>query len=111
MITIVDGGRMPEMVHALDAGYQCYAREIDVKDGMLKARLGFYLTLNYGYYVDVRPLSSICTTGLIMCQGTVSPGYRGEVIACFFTAWPSPDAWYKVGDPVCQIVLAKRNLL
>ena len=92
-----------------DACFDLVATSIDdLGDGRVIYGLGFSCELPKGYFLDLRPRSSIHKTGMMLTNppGTGDPNYRGEYMAVFYNFIPSlPN--YKVGDKVVQCRLSK----
>jgi dUTP pyrophosphatase len=111
-IQLIEDGKMPTKAHETDAGFDCYARKIEIVDGLiLRAHLGFRLELPPHSFADIRPRSSIYKTGLTLCNspGTIDEGYRGEIVANFYRHPWHPGGYYKAGDRVCQMIIRKRH--
>ena len=109
-IELIDGGIMPTKAHACDAAWDCYARAVDFdnKHYVTRCYLGFKYEIPEGWYIDIRPRSSIYKTGLILCNspGTCDASYRGEVCVNFYAAndnFTEPS----VGDRVCQMMIKR----
>lgn len=110
-IELLDGGRIPEKAHATDAAWDCFARSVeeDKARGIVRYGLGFRLALPVGWFADMRPRSSIFKTWLVLSNscGVVDAGYRGEVMAVFYSNMWQPACPYKVGDRVVQMMIRK----
>lgn len=108
-IELIKGGFMPTKAHACDAAWDCYARlvEYDNKYGVIRCYLGFKYELPEGWYIDIRPRSSIYKTGLLLSNspGTCDSSYRGEVSVNFYpvTGLSVP----RIGDRVCQMMIKR----
>lgn len=111
-IELIENGKMPTKAHETDAGFDCYARKVEIVDGLiLRAYLGFRIELPPYTFADIRPRSSIYKTGLTLCNspGTIDEGYRGEIVANFYRHFLySGFAEYVNGDRVCQMIIRKR---
>jgi len=73
--------------------------------GFIEYGTGLAFGLPKGYYMDIRPRSSISNTGLILANspGTLDSGYRGELKLRF--KWVKNSVKYNVGDRVAQIII------
>lgn len=109
-IELVNGGIMPTKAHECDAAWDCYARTVDFDDKLcvFKCSLGFRYEIPEGWYIDIRPRSSIYKTGLLLSNspGTCDASYRGEVCVNFYIVGYR-SAGPKVGDRVCQMMIKK----
>lgn len=120
-IELIEDGKMPTKAHETDAGFDCYARKVEIIDGLiLRAWLGFRLELPPYTFADMRPRSSIYKTGLTLSNspGTIDEDYRGEVVANFYrhaygvfcvNCACGSFQEYKCGDRVCQMIIRKRH--
>lgn len=65
---------------------------------------GLRFCIPRGYEIEVRPRSSIFTTGMVLANapGTVDCGYSGEMMAHFYEVVQNGTI-YEVGDRIMQI--------
>lgn len=109
---LVPEAKLPERANPSDAGADVYAVS---KDDKITHRYLDKLVISYGtglafaipegYWMDLRPRSSVFKTGMVLCNsiGTIDAGYRGEVKALFYS---NPGDWpYSVGDKIAQLVV------
>jgi dUTP pyrophosphatase len=73
--------------------------------GYIEYGTGLAFELPEGYYMDIRPRSSISNTGMILANGpgTLDSGYKGELKLRF--KWIKGTKKYNVGDRVAQIMI------
>ena len=73
--------------------------------GYIEYGTGLAFGLPKGYYMDIRPRSSISNTGLILANspGTLDSGYVGELKLRF--KWIKDSVKYNIGDRVAQIII------
>ena len=100
--------RMPERAHDDDAGADVYADSkhlLYVDYDVISYGTGLAFAVPDGYWMDLRPRSSVYKTGLMLANGvgTIDAGYRGEVKAVFNTIWRNNP--YNVGDKIAQLVV------
>lgn len=108
-IKLIEDGKMPVKMHETDAGFDCYAREIEYQfeSGKIKYNLGFAIEIPKGYVGLVFPRSSVCKHDLLLTNsvGVIDSDFRGEVSAVFVvTKTPFPKHYDK-GDRVCQLII------
>lgn len=73
--------------------------------GYVEYGTGLAFAVPEGYYMDIRPRSSISNTGMMLANapGTLDSQYRGELKLRF--KWIKDTKKYEVGDRVAQIVI------
>lgn len=109
--------------HFDDAGFdvEAVAREIDWETGVITYNTGISLEIPTGYFIDVRPRSSIAKTNLILCNGpgTVDSSFRGNIQVKFrWLGFDHYQNWtrkpeeipciYAVGDRIAQLVVQRK---
>lgn len=110
--------RLPERAHFDDAGADVFAASCTYepanysctdKKNVITYGTGLAMAIPSGYWIDMRPRSSVYKTGMYLCNsvGTIDAGYRGEVMAKFYSDIPYEDNCnsYKVGDKIAQLVV------
>ena len=109
---LVPNARLPERAHPDDAGADVYAvswSEAFVNDRIvITYGTGLAAAAPQGKWLDLRPRSSVCKTGMWMCNsvGTIDAGYRGEIMMKFYCDRSlADDRTYKVGDRIGQLVV------
>lgn len=108
-IKLSEGAVMPKYAKPGDAGMDLTAiseKIINEKDfGYIEYGTGISLEIPEGYFIDIRPRSSISETGLFLANapGTIDSQYRGE-LKCRFK-WVPGTKKYEVGDRIAQIIL------
>lgn len=101
--------QIPKYSKPGDAGMDIVAISEKVEDtpeyGYIEYGTGLAFEIPDGYFMDIRPRSSISNTGLILANtpGTLDSEYRGELKVRF--KWIKDTAKYKLGDRVAQIVI------
>lgn len=102
---------MPKRACEGDAGYDLTAVSVDVERlspaiFLVTYHTGLAFEIPDGMFGDVRPRSSIYKTGMFMSNscGVIDSGYRGEVLAKFYSATDDMSKLYKVGDRIAQII-------
>jgi dUTP pyrophosphatase len=73
--------------------------------GYIEYGTGLAFELPEGYYMDIRPRSSISNTGMILANGcgVLDQGFTGELKLRF--KWIKGTKKYNVGDRVAQIMI------
>ncbi len=108
-IKLSDGAVMPKYAKPGDAGMDIVAISEKIKNekdfGYIEYGTGISLEIPEGYFLDIRPRSSISETGLFLANapGTIDSQFRGE-LKCRFK-WIPGTKKYKVGDRIAQIIL------
>ena len=115
---LYEDAKLPTKAHATDAGFDLYARALEVdKNGALVYGTGVAMAIPDGYVGLVFPRSSIAkyTLTLSNCVGVIGSGYRGEIMAKFrpslayrpsFRAKnPDVGALYNIGDRIAQPIV------
>lgn len=103
-----ENARLPERSHPDDAGADVFAdskRYANVYNDVICYGTGLAFAVPKGYWMDLRARSSVYKTGLMLANGvgTIDAGYRGEVMAMFYTNHHGQS--YDVGDKIAQIVV------
>lgn len=82
-VRIEKGGRMPERKTAGAAGFDCYARSVELEGDWWVSPLGFAIEIPDGYVGLIFLRSSVYLTGLSMpnCVGVIDSDFRGELTA------------------------------
>jgi dUTP pyrophosphatase len=94
-----------------DAGMDVTAISKTVVDkgnyGYIEYGTGLAFQLEEGYYIDIRPRSSISNTGMILSNapGTLDENYIGELKVRF--KWIPDTVQYEVGERIAQIMVKK----
>jgi dUTP pyrophosphatase len=99
----------PKFAHKTDAGADLTATSADFsRDRQVVYGTGLAVEIPEGMVGLLFPRSSVRNTDLVMsnCVGVIDSGYLGEIMATFNlkNRW-SPDAVYKVGDRIAQLVI------
>lgn len=100
--------KLPVRGHVDDAGADVFAdskRFMDVDNNVVCYGTGLAFAIPSGYWMDLRARSSVYKTGLFLANsvGTIDAGYRGEVMAMFYTNhYKKP---YEIGDKVAQLIV------
>jgi len=100
---------IPSYAKPGDAGMDITAiseKVVEEKDyGYIEYGTGLAFELPEGYYMDIRPRSSISNTGMILANspGTLDSEYRGELKIRF--KWRAGMKKYEVGERVAQIMI------
>lgn len=119
---------IPQYAHVGDAGVDLVATEIKVVEFRAPAffdmqgcvnpgkaigkiyeiKFGIAIEFPKGYVAKIYPRSSIYKTGLALANssGIIDCGYRGELMAKFYSIIPTGQE-YKVGDRCAQLILEK----
>lgn len=107
-VRIEKGGRMPERKTAGAAGFDCYARSVELDGDWWVYHLGFAVEIPDGYVGLIFLRSSVYRTGLSLpnCVGVIDSDFRGELTARFSFCDDKEDSIpYGIGDRVCQLVI------
>lgn len=106
---------IPQYAKLGDAGMDIVAISktmVDNKDhGYIEFGTGLAFEIPEGYYMDIRPRSSISNTGMMLrnSPGTLDSQYRGELKLRF---WAIPETKeYEVGERIAQIVILPYPLI
>ena len=103
-IKLAEGAVLPKYAKPGDAGMDLTAISENIVNkenfGYIEYGTGISLEIPEGYFLDIRPRSSISETGLFLANapGTIDSQYRGE-IKCRFK-WIPGTKKYEVGDRV-----------
>lgn len=106
---------MPVKAFSDDIGFDVYAAtdgQHVLKDGVeyVEYDLGFAIEPPGGFYVSIRPRSSISNYDLLMpnSPATIDPAFRGSLVLRFkLTKYFADAKIYSVGDRIGQIVMEK----
>ena len=105
--------RMPVSSTPQSVGLDVFACDYPViENNYIEYNLGFSVKPPDGYFLSIRPRSSISKYDLIMCNspGTIDPDYRDNVKIRFKLTKPINDAIvYNKGDRIGQLILEKNN--
>ena len=110
---LVPEAKAPARAHDGDAGWDVTAVEAwsehncDENNCIICYRTGLAFAIPKGYWIDVRPRSSVFHTGLIMSNscGVVDSGYRSEVMAVFYCIPGYNRDEYSRGDRIAQLIV------
>lgn len=101
---------LPERAHDDDAGadVRAVSRTYSIDGDVITYGTGLAFAVPRGYWLDLRPRSSVYKTGLVLANsvGTIDAGYRGEVKALFYQLKLNGTRHaYDIGDKVGQIIV------
>lgn len=100
---------IPSYAKQGDAAMDVYATSETIVDtpnyGYIEYGTGLAFEIPEGYYMDIRPRSSVSKTGLILSNsaGILDSGYRGELKLRF--KWIPGTGKYNVGERIGQIMI------
>ena len=101
----------PLKTYEQDAGWDVTAidRKVEKRNGLLiiTYNIGLRFEIPTGYFMDIRPRSSICNTGMWLSNGvgTIDATYRGPVSMVFYKLGNDLDGTeYQIGDRIGQLV-------
>ena len=101
----------PLKTYEQDAGWDVTAidRRVEKRDGLLVItyNIGLRFEIPSGYFMDIRPRSSIYRTGMWLSNsvGTIDATYRGPVSMVFYKLGNDLDGTeYQIGDRIGQLV-------
>jgi dUTP pyrophosphatase len=100
---------IPSYTQPGDAGMDITAiseKVVEEKEfGYIEYGTGLAFEVPEGYYMDIRPRSSISNTGMFLCNspGTLDSNYRGELKVRF--KWIKDTKKYNIGDRIAQILI------
>jgi dUTP pyrophosphatase len=106
---LTENAKIPAYAKQGDAAMDVYATSETIVDtpgyGYIEYGIGLAFEIPEGYYMDIRPRSSVSNTGLILSNsaGILDSGYRGELKFRF--KWVKESAKYNVGDRIGQIMI------
>jgi dUTP pyrophosphatase len=106
---LTENAKIPAYAKQGDAAMDVYATSETIVDtpgyGYIEYGTGLAFEIPEGYYMDIRPRSSVSNTGLILSNsaGILDSGYRGELKLRF--KWVKESAKYNVGDRIGQIMI------
>jgi dUTP pyrophosphatase len=106
---LTENAKIPNYAKQGDAAMDVYATSETIVDtpgyGYIEYGTGLAFEIPEGYYMDIRPRSSVSNTGLILSNsaGILDSGYRGELKFRF--KWVKESAKYNVGDRIGQIMI------
>jgi dUTP pyrophosphatase len=106
---LTENAKIPAYAKQGDAAMDVYATSETIVDtpgyGYIEYGTGLTFEIPEGYYMDIRPRSSVSNTGLILSNsaGILDSGYRGELKLRF--KWVKESAKYNVGDRIGQIMI------
>lgn len=106
--------KMPTRATDGSAGYDVYAvsekLKMEITGPIVEYDTGLAFEIPKGYYLDVRPRSSVTTKTTLMLGngcGVLDSDYRGPLKFQFRQINPAAGKKYKVGDRIGQIILKK----
>lgn len=107
-ITIKHTGRLTKG-HQTDTGYDLYAQEDIRVHPQLTSQVhtGVAVEFPKGYGGNIRPRSSTSKKGLLVHEGTIDNGYRGEIIVTVTNLNKYMETKIKAGDRIAQLVIEK----
>lgn len=107
-ITIKHTGQLTKG-HKTDTGYDLYAQEdIRVHPQLtVQVHTGVAVEFPEGYGGNIRPRSSTSKKGLLVHEGTIDNGYRGEIIVTVTNLNKYMETKIKSGDRIAQLVIEK----
>lgn len=107
-VKLFDNGCVPKKQRDGDVCYDCYSAEnLVVRNGERSlVRLGFGMSLPFGYEGVIRPRSGLSKKGIDECIGTIDTNYRGEVMANIVNN-SGEDFTISIGDRICQLAIRK----
>jgi len=100
---------IPKYAKPGDAGLDIVATSKEVVDkgefGYIEYGTNLAFEIPDGYYMDIRPRSSISNTGMILANSpcTLDSGYRGELKLRF--KWIKDTKQYEVGERIAQVII------
>lgn len=106
---LTENAKIPAYAKQGDAAMDVYATSETFVNtpnyGYIEYGTGLSFEIPEGYYMDIRPRSSVSNTGLILSNsaGILDSGYRGELKFRF--KWVPETAKYNVGDRIGQIMI------
>ena len=105
-IKLDPGAIMPTRAHALDAGLDLYAREMQVvpAHGAAFFDTGVHMNLPAGTEGDVRSKSGLNRKHKLFCTGTIDEGYTGSIGVTLFNLGDE-EYVVRAGDKIGQLVI------
>lgn len=106
-VKVGEGGRLPVRTHATDAGLDLYVSEgcgIDPGE-FVDVPCGIAVEFPVGWWGLITGRSStLRRRGLLVAQGVIDEGYRGEL---FSGVWNMGESWQRVeaGERLAQLIL------
>lgn len=106
---LTENAKIPAYAKQGDAAMDVYATSETIVDtpgyGYIEYGTGLAFEIPEGYYMDIRPRSSVSKTGLILSNsaGILDSGYRGELKLRF--KWIPGTGKYNVGERIGQIMI------
>lgn len=96
--------QIPTKMNSSDAGFDCFAVEINETEDYLEYNLGFQIEIPNGYFGLLAARSSITKYDLMVKNsiGIIDSGYRGDVK---LRTKKFGDKVYNVGERVCQLII------
>jgi dUTP pyrophosphatase len=96
--------QLPAKMNSSDAGFDCYAVEINETEDFLEYNLGFQVEIPQGFFGLLVARSSITKYDLMVKNsvGIIDAGYRGDVK---LRTKKFGEKIYNVGERVCQLLI------
>lgn len=105
---LTENSVIPTYAKDLDAGLDLTVTS--VKKSLFRVEYGFGIAIQppQGYFVDIRPRSSVWKTRMLLSNGcgTGDAGYTGEYKAVFWKI-PFLSKPYKIGERAVQIIIKR----
>lgn len=105
-VMLDEGAKMPCKAHAIDAGYDLFAREtftLRAHDEYVMDT-GVHIQIPEGYTGFLKSKSGLNVHYGITCEGVIDSGYTGSIKAKLVNSSASPYC-FKEGDKVTQLVI------
>lgn len=102
-----ENAKLPTKAYPRSAGYDLYAAspvEIPSK-GQGVVELGLSVGIQYGYYGQIAPRSSLALRGIAVGGGVIDSGYNGPVKVILYNHNPESSYKINVGDRVAQMII------
>jgi dUTP pyrophosphatase len=96
--------QLPTKANPTDAGFDCYAVEINETEDYLEYNLGFQIEIPQGFFGLLVARSSITKYDLMVKNsvGIIDSGYRGDVK---LRTKKFGEKIYNIGERVCQLII------
>ena len=98
--------KMPTRAHRWDAGLDLYAKEGTILHRYRHETLGtgLHILIPPGFVGFVKPRSGLMSKHGILTDGTIDPGYTGEIMVTLFNCGDVP-VQIRAGDRIAQLVI------
>lgn len=82
LFTLEEGAKVPAQGYSGDAGWDLYTLEnFSVPPGaLINTRTGIRIAMDEGYFGRITARSSTIKTGLVVLEGIIDNGWRGELL-------------------------------